>query len=371
MGWNSWYGFSCGVDANLVEQMADAAISSGLQAAGYTYINLDDCWQGDRADDGSIAADPSLFPDGMKSVVDYVHGRGLRFGLYTDAGTGTCQGRPGSYDHEQQDANTYAGWGVDFVKVDWCHTEGLDPPSQYNKMRDALASAGAAYNHPMVYSICDWGVDSPWAWGPRTGNMWRTTGDTGDAENQWQRVLDALDKNAAHAAVAHPGAWNDPDALEVGLGSMSEIEDRAQFSMWAMMAAPLLVSNDLRSMSDYTRATLTNADAIAVDQDAAGIQGTVVSQDSTGQLQVWAKRLSAPGTWAVALFNRSDGDSPIGFRWADIGLKAKSASIRDIWAGSNQPAATTGYSAIVPSHGVVLLKVVSSDPRVEQRRPGP
>jgi alpha-galactosidase len=365
MGWNSWYGFYCAVDETTVEQMADALVSTGMRDAGYTYVNVDDCWQGSRASDGTITADPARFPDGMQAVVAYVHSRGLKFGLYTDAGSATCQGLPGSLGYEQQDADTYASWGVDFVKVDWCNSDGLDPPAQYNKMRDALGAAAANTGRPMVFSICDWGVDSPWSWGPRTGNMWRTTQDTGGSDNQWSMVLSAVDQNGAHAAVARPGAWNDPDALEAGLGSMSPDEERSQFTLWAMMAAPLLVSTDLRSTSGETLAMLMNPDVIAVDQDQAGVQGNAVKQDAGGQLQVWAKRLATKGTWAVALFNRSDSDAPITFDWSDIGMKSGRATVKDLWAGAPVPTLAHGYSAIVPGHGTVLLKVTSGDPKLE------
>jgi len=365
MGWNSWYGFYCNVDETTVEQMAGALVSSGMREAGYTYVNVDDCWQGPRADDGTITADPVRFPDGMQALVDYVHSRGLKFGLYTDAGSATCEGLPGSLGHEQQDANTYAAWGVDFVKVDWCNSDGLDPPAQYDKMRTALTGAAAATGRPMVFSICDWGVDSPWSWGPKTGNMWRTTQDTGDPEDQWHAVLSALDQNAAHAAVARPGAWNDPDLLEAGLGSMSPEEERSQFTLWAMMAAPLLVSSDVRSLSSDTVAMLTNRDVIAVDQDQAGVQGNVVRQDASGQLQVWSKRLAAKGTWAVALFNRTDSVAPITFNWSNIGMNGNRATMRDLWTGATVPALANGYSVVVPSHGSVLLEVTSADPKLE------
>jgi alpha-galactosidase len=360
MGWNSWYGLGCDVDAADVEQAAYNLVVSGMRDAGYTYVNVDDCWQGDRSSDGTIQSDPTRFPGGMPSLIDYVHSLGLKFGLYTDAGSATCMGMPGSLGYEQQDADTYAQWGVDFVKVDWCNSDGLDPATQYQAMRDAIQDAGTAYGHPMVFSICDWGVDSPWAWGPSTGNMWRTAGDIGDPKHQWVHVLANIDLNAGHAAVAHPGAWNDPDALEVGLGTMSDIEDRSQFSLWAMMAAPLLISNDVSNMSDVTRATLTNPDVIAIDQDPAGIQGTVVKQDDSGQLQVWAKQLSGQNTWAVALFNRSAADATIRVDWSDIRLASTNATVRDVWAGTSPTIAQNSYSADVPGHGVVLLKVTGA-----------
>ncbi|HTE85991.1 MAG TPA: glycoside hydrolase family 27 protein [Dehalococcoidia bacterium] len=362
MGWNSWYWLQCNIAAGDVERAAYAIATNGMREAGYSYVNVDDCWQGNRAQDGTITADPDRFPDGMKPVVDYIHSLHLKFGIYTDAGSATCMGFPGSLGHEQQDADTYAGWGVDFVKVDWCNSDGLDPRSQYDTMRDALQTASATVRHPMVFSICDWGVDSPWSWGPNIGNMWRTAADIGygDPRSLWDRLVGTVDQNAGHAAVAHPGAWNDPDALEVGLGWLNDVEDRSQFTLWAMMAAPLLLSNDPGSISSYTKATVTNRDVIAIDQDSAGVQGSVVGQDSTGQLQVWVKPLSTPGTWAVALFNRGSREAEMRTDWRhDLGLASGTAAVRDLWGGSPATTARDGYSARVPGHGVVLLKVTT------------
>jgi alpha-galactosidase len=357
MGWNSWYGLGCEVNAHDVEQAAYAMASNGLRNAGYNYVNVDDCWQGSRDANGTITADPDRFPGGMQPVIDYVHSLGMKFGLYTDAGSATCMGFPGSYGHDQQDANTYAQWGVDFVKVDWCNSTGLDPASQYDSMRDALQRASASAGQPMVFSICDWGVDSPWAWGPATGNMWRTTGDIGDPQAQWDKFLKTLDQNSGHASVAQPGAWNDPDALETGLGWLTDTEDRSQFSLWAMMAAPLLLSNDPSSMSAYTMATVTNRDVIAIDQDSAGVQGSVTGQDPSGQLEVWLKPLSAQNTWAIALFNRGPRDAEMATDWQrDLGVKGP-LQMRDIWAGGKPVMANDGYKTVVPSHGVVLLEV--------------
>jgi alpha-galactosidase len=218
--------------------------------------------------------------------------------------------------------------------------------------------ASADAGHPMVYSICTWGVGAPWSWGPNTGNMWRTGGDIGeDAKNQWTHILANLDLNASHAAVARPGGWNDPDALQVGLGHLSEVEERSQVTLWAMMAAPLLLSNDPSSMSNYTRETLTNRDMIAIDQDPAGFQGTVVSQDDSGQLQVWSKRLQQPGAQAVALFNRSDQTFQMHVDFSVLGLKTPVANVRDVWAWTAPKRATGSYAAEVQPHGVVLLMV--------------
>ncbi len=357
MGWNSWYWLGCNVNEWDVEQAAYAMVTSGMRDTGYTYVNVDDCWQGPRGDDGTITSDPQRFPDGIPSVIDYVHSLGLKFGLYTDAGSETCKGMPGSLGHEQQDANTDAQWGVDFVKVDWCHTDGLDPATQYAKMRDALETAAATFKHPLVLSICDWGVDSPWAWGPSAGNMWRTAGDIGNPSDQWTHIIANLDLNAGHAAVARPGAWNDPDALQIGLGTLSSDEEKSQITLWAIMAAPLLTANDLSTMSDATKAILTNPYVIAIDQDPAGIQGTVVSQDDSGQLQVWAKPLSGAHSYAVALFNRGAADATMHVSWSDLGLRAPAAMVWNVWDGTPPENGPDGYSITVPSHGVALLKV--------------
>lgn len=363
MGWNSWYGFGCDVDQRTVRQVADALVASGLQAAGYTYVNLDDCWAGGRKTDGTIVPDAAHFPDDIPALAGYIHAKGLKFGLYTDAGPTTCAGRPGSPNHEQQDATTYAAWGVDFVKVDWCANQDLDPATQYAKFRDALAIAGAAYQHPILFSIADEGLDDPWTWGPSTGNMWRTTDDVGLATNRWQRMLEVLDENAQHANAAGPGHWNDPDVLQAGLGEklgpggMTEVEERAQFSMWAIMAAPLLIAVDPRSMSDYTKQTLTNADAIAIDQDPAGVQGALIKQDQSGLLQVWSKPLQAANARAVALFNRSRDPATLTVSWRDIGLAGGTASVQDIWAGTRPQTYTDSFSTPVPGHAVTLLRI--------------
>lgn len=366
MGWNSWYGLGCDVNQQTVHETTDVLVASGLKAAGYTYVNLDDCWAGGRRSDGTIVADAARFPDGIPVLVDYVHARGLKFGIYTDAGATTCGGRPGSLNHEQQDATTYAAWGVDFVKEDWCDTEGLDPPTQYAKFRDALAIASAAYQRPIVLSICDQGLDDPWVWGPSTGSMWRTSEDVVLGRNAWQRMLEVLDENASHAGLAGPGGWNDPDVLQAGLGQergsagLTEVEERTQFSMWAIMAAPLIVGDDVRKISDVTKQTLTNADAIAIDQDAAGVQGTLVKQDPTGMLQVWSKPLQAPGSRAVALFNRSREPAALTVDWRDIGLRPGVATVKDVWAGTPPGSSTDRFSASVPGHGVTLLLITGS-----------
>jgi len=280
MGWNSWNKFACNVSDALIRETADAMVSSGMKALGYQYVNIDDCWQVSRDPSGVIVADAERFPAGIRGLADYVHSKGLKLGVYTDAGRLTCQKRPGSYDHELQDVNTYADWGVDYVKIDWCHAEGLDPEVQYSKFRDALAQA----KRPMVFSICNWGVKAPWTWGPHTGNLWRTTGDISDHYDRMSVIgfsQDGLEKFAG------PGHWNDPDMLEVGNGGMKHDEYLTHMSLWALLAAPLLAGNDLRTMNDETKKILTNSEVIAIDQDTLGIQGHRIKQE--GAIEVWAK----------------------------------------------------------------------------------
>lgn len=352
MGWNSWNKFGCNVSEQLIKEIADAMVISGMKKAGYQYVNIDDCWQVSRDSAGNIVADPARFPNGIKALADYVHSKGLKLGIYTDAGTMTCEKRPGSLDHEMQDAKTYAAWGIDYVKVDWCHTEGLDPKTQYVKFRDALAQCG----RPIVFSICNWGRNQPWTWGPETGNLWRTTGDIKD---NWASVLKILDNpNQQHAEAAGPGAWNDPDMLEVGNGKMTDTEYRSHFSLWAILAAPLIAGNDLRNMSQATKDILMNAEVIGVDQDPAGKQGTKVRTE--GGSEVWAKPLKQRGAVAVALFNRGDAAADITANWSVVGVPSGKARVRDLWAHADRGVYSNKFEANVPSHGVVVLKVVST-----------
>jgi len=346
MGWNSWNKFACNVSEELIRETADAMVSSGMQAAGYQYVNIDDCWQVSRDAQGTIVADPTRFPSGIKALADYVHGKGLKLGVYTDAGTLTCQKRPGSLGHELQDAKTYAAWGVDYVKVDWCHAEGLDPEVQYAKFRDALAQAG----RPIVFSICNWGVKAPWTWGPVTGNLWRTTDDISDT---WESMsLIGFSQNGLQK-FAGPGHWNDPDMLEVGNGGMKPDEYRVHMGLWALLAAPLLAGNDLRSMSPETREMLTNGEIIAVDQDVKGIQGHRLWDE--GPLEIWAKSL-ADGSNAVGLFNRGGSDLKITLDFKMLNISGP-AKLRDLWQHKDLGVAQDSYSATVPKHGVVMLKV--------------
>src|SRR5919202_887529 len=306
MGWNSWNRFGCDVSEALIRATADAMVSSGMRDAGYRYVNIDDCWHGTRDSLGFIRPDPQRFPSGMKALADYVHAKGLRLGIYSDAGWKTCGGRPGSRGHEYQDALTYASWGIDYLKYDWCNTEGLKQEGAYLTMREALAAAG----RPIVFSICEWGTSNPWEWAKAVGHLWRTTGDITACfdcvrdHGNWQSlgVMQILDKQRGLRAHAGPGHWNDPDMLEVGNG-MSAAEDRAHFSMWAMLAAPLIAGNDLRSMSRETAEILTNREVIAVDQDSLGVQGFPYSSATSDGVEIWFKPL-AGGDWAMAVLNR-------------------------------------------------------------------
>jgi len=346
MGWNSWNKFGCNVSDKLIREMADAMVSSGMQAAGYQYVNIDDCWQVSRDVQGTIVADPVRFPSGIKALADYVHSKGLKLGIYTDAGTGTCEKRPGSLNHEVQDARTYASWGIDYVKIDWCNAEGLDPEVQYAKFRDALAQSGRS----IVFSICNWGVKAPWRWGPATGNLWRTTGDINDTYDRMSLIgfgQNGLEKFAG------PGHWNDPDMLEVGNGGMKRDEYRTHMALWALLAAPLLAGNDLRNMSPETKELLTNPEVLAVDQDPKGVQGRRIWGE--GPLEIWVKAL-ADSNQAVGLFNRSESAIKMTFDLSAVGVPP-SAKLRDLLDHKDLGTMQNSFAAEVPMHGVVLVKV--------------
>ncbi|HEY2375653.1 MAG TPA: alpha-galactosidase [Gemmatimonadaceae bacterium] len=348
MGWNSWNHFGCNVSEKLIEEEADAIAASGMRDAGYRYVVIDDCWQVARNAQGVIVADSARFAHGIKALADYVHSKGLKFGIYTDAGTLTCQRRPGTLGHEEQDARTYAAWGVDYVKEDWCHAEQLVAPTQYARFRDALAHSG----RQIVFSICEWGSNQPWEWAPTVGNLWRTTDDI---EDKWPSMLSNLDQDGQHASAARPGAWNDPDMLEVGNGGMTDDEYRAHFSLWAILAAPLMAGHDVRTMSPATKEILLNREVIAVDQDSLGKQGMLV-WEPTPELQVWSKPL-ADGAHAVALLNRSATPAKITAYLSRVGLRTDSATVRDLWAHADRGRVRREYAVEVPAHAVVMVKM--------------
>jgi alpha-galactosidase len=356
MGWNSWNKFGCNVSEQLIREMADAMVTSGMKDAGYQYVVIDDCWQVDRDPQGRVVPDPKRFPSGMKALADDVHGKGLKFGLYSDAGAMTCQRRPGSLGYETEDAQQYAAWGADYLKYDWCYTDGVDPKIAYTTMRDALRATG----RPIVFSICEWGRSKPWEWARGVGHLWRTTEDIQDC---WDCLRDwggagwvrLLDKQAGLEKYAGPGGWNDPDMLEVGNGGLTAGESRAHFSLWAMLAAPLMAGNDLRSMTPEIRDILTNKDVIAIDQDPLGKQAKKIRDD--GDDEVWARPLQG-GDWAVALLNRSKQPRDISVAWIELGLAPAAAPrVRDLWTKQDHGAVKAMFTASVPSHEVVLVRV--------------
>jgi alpha-galactosidase len=352
MGWNSWNHFGCNISETVIRGVASAMATNGMKAAGYQYINMDDCWQVSRDANGVIVADPVKFPSGIKSLADFIHSQGLKLGIYSDHGIVTCGGRPGAYGYEYVDANTYASWGVDYLKFDNCNLPaGDNPKADYFRMSDALQKSG----RPLMFSICAWSFDS---WMPISGNLWRTTGDINDS---FASMVGNLGGNSPPAYFAGPGRWNDPDMLEVGNGGMSFTEDQAHFSLWCVVGAPLIAGNDLTGASAQTLSILTNAEPIAVDQDPAGEQGIQLASSSTNQ--IWFKPLGYDfSTKAVALFNPNTNATTITVNWTDIGLQSGAATVRNLWSHSNLGTFANSFTTNVPAHGVVMLKVVGTAP---------
>ncbi|RYY61637.1 MAG: glycoside hydrolase family 27 protein [Chitinophagaceae bacterium] len=368
MGWNSWNKFACNVDEKLIREIADSLVSSGMKDAGYTYINIDDCWHGDRDSLGFIHPDPARFPSGMKALADYVHSKGLKLGVYSDAGSQTCGGRPGSRGYEFQDAQVYAGWGVDYLKYDWCNTEGLKAEGAYKTITAALKKAG----RPVVLSICEWGGSEPWKWAKNVGHLWRTTGDIYNCfdciedHGTWKSwgAMQILEKQDGLRQYAGPGHWNDPDMLEVGNG-MPANEARAHFSMWCMIAAPLIAGNDLRKMDPETKTILTKKEVIAVDQDSLGIQG--FRYNVRDSVETWFKPLKN-GDWAVCFLNRSRQSRQIDFSWQDnpitdslsgavLDAKQFTYSITDLWVKGKPASSKRPLKQLLPSRDVILLRL--------------
>jgi alpha-galactosidase len=369
MGWNSWNKFACNVDENMIRQMADAMVSSGMKDAGYTYINIDDCWHGNRDSLGFIHPDQKRFPSGMKALSDYVHAKGLKLGIYSDAGSQTCGGRPGSRGYEFQDAMTYANWGIDYLKYDWCNTEGLKAEGAYKTITAALRRAG----RPIVLSICEWGTDKPWEWGRTVGHLWRTTGDIYDCfdcikdHGTWKSwgVMQILDKQEGLRQYAGPGHWNDPDMLEVGNGGLTVNQNRAHFTMWAMLAAPLIAGNDLRNMTKETTDILTNKEVIAINQDSLGIQGFKYAV--TDSVETWLKPLKN-GDWAITFLNRSVQPKPLSFDWKAqvindtvakraLNMQVADYRLRNVWSKKEAGNTKKTLKATIPGHDVLALRL--------------
>jgi alpha-galactosidase len=368
MGWNSWNKFGCNVSEQLIRETADAMVSSGMRDAGYRYINIDDCWHGERDDRGFIQANKERFPSGMKALSDYVHSKGLKLGIYSDAGFKTCGGKPGSRGYEYQDALTYAEWGVDYLKYDWCNVTGLKAEGAYLTMREALRKAG----RPILFSLCEWGDNKPWLWAKDVGNSWRTTGDIVNCfecvedHGTWKSwgVLQILDMQKDLRQYAGPDHWNDMDMLEVGNG-MPVNEDRAHFSIWVMMASPLISGNDLRSMSKETTALLTNKSVLAVSQDALGVQAFKYA--AREGVEYWFKPL-ANDEWALMVLNRNKDARQATFDWKaetvaddlskrDAAFATTRYKLRNLWNGQFEGNTGKALRATVPGHDVLLLRL--------------
>ena len=369
MGWSSWNKFGCNISENDIKEIADAMVSSGLADCGYVYVNIDDCWHGERDAKGNIQCDSVTFPSGIKALADYVHSKGLKLGIYSDAGCKTCAGEPGSLGHEYQDALTYAEWGVDYLKYDWCNTPDQNAKGSYRLMRDALYASG----RPIVFSVCEWGNNNPWEWAPEIGHLWRTTGDLGCifdndkhyGEGYWSPlgVLQIVDKNEPLRKYAGPGHWNDPDMLEVGNG-MTENEDRTHFTLWCMMAAPLIMGNDIRDMSDATKEILTNKEVIAIDQDALGVQGwRLMTRDG---IEYWYKPL-VDGDWAVCVFNRNREAKKVELDWNELSSHdvitnrsfrpaENHYKIRNLWKHKDEGMTDKNITVNIPARDVVLYR---------------
>lgn len=374
MGWSSWNKFQGNINEDIIKSIADAMVASGLKDAGYTYINIDDCWHGKRDADGFIQADPKHFPHGIKALADYVHSRGLKLGIYSDAGSETCAGRPGSLGHEYQDALQYARWGIDYLKYDWCNTTNVNAQGAYQLMRDALQAAG----RPIFFSMCEWGDNHPWRWAKGIGDSWRIGPDIWCSFDSTRvfptyiqcSIIDCINRNDSLRSYAGPGHWNDPDMLEVGNG-LSVNQDRAHFTMWCMMASPLILGNDVRNMSDETKAILTNRDLIAIDQDKLGVQGLrfLIREG----LEYWFKPLSN-GDWAMTIFNPTRQSLSCSLNWQDFNLTDEEVSkistsfdqnvykIKNLWTGRME-GKTTLKSKIerkvsVPAQDVITYRLI-------------
>ncbi len=372
MGWSSWNKFQTNINETLIKDIADRMVSLGLVDAGYVYLNLDDGWHGERDERGFIHEDPEKFPSGMKALADYLHAKGIKLGIYSDAGTNTCACYAGSLGHEYQDAFMYAYWGVDYLKYDWCYTNDINPKGAYALMRNALRAAG----RPIFFSMCEWGSSKPWEWAAEVGHSWRTTGDIGvgflpipqrydeNGNKMWTPlgVMPIVDLNEPLRKYAGPGHWNDPDMLEVGNG-MTDAEDRAHFTLWCMMAAPLILGNDITNMRPETLAIITNRDVIAIDQDPLGIQGLRLKTD--GDIQYWFKPLSG-GDWAFCILNVGPEPADVSIDWSslevDDDLSGRSTdfatvnyTVNDLWNASAKP-----FTTLVKGKGKLRKKMVQN-----------
>lgn len=367
MGWNSWNTFKFDLDDSLIRGIADNMVASGMRDAGYSFIVLDDGWMERQRDaNGQLVPDHKKFPHGIAALAAYVHSKGMKLGIYNCAGTMTCGGYPGTRGHEYEDARLYASWGIDYFKMDWCNTDGINAREAYSTMSEAIKAAG----RPMVFSICEWGTNKPWEWGEPMAHLWRTTNDIYDCFDcrydhttwYWAGSMKILDLQEGLRKYAGPGHWNDMDMLEVGNG-LSPGEDRAHFTMWCMLASPLIAGNDVRSMNAITRGILTDRDAISIDQDSLGIEG--FRHSTVDGLETWCRPLSG-GRWAVCFLNRAAMPKNVVFDWKTqplvdslndryLAVYEHDYLIRNVWAGRTQGTTAASFVATVPPRDVVLL----------------
>jgi alpha-galactosidase len=370
MGWNTYNTFAGNFNEQILRDMVDLIVSTGMKDAGYQYIIIDDNWTSTRDSLGFLTVDKGRFPSGMKAMSDYIHSKGLKLGLYSDVGYKTCGGFISSRGHEFQDAIMFARWGCDYLKYDWCNSDGLNAVGAYTTMSDAIYAA----KRPMIFSMCEWGNNKPWEWASSVGHLWRTTGDItscwdcvdthGGAYNSWG-VMKILDLQDGLRKYAGPGHWNDPDMLEVGIGSLTITESRAHFSLWAMLTAPLITGYDIRKMSPDVISILTNKEVIAIDQDSLGVQG--FRQSKTDSLEIWCKPLKN-GDWAFCFFNRGSKPAEVNYDWnkqiinddiakLELRFDKQTFTLRDLWAKKVIGTTKKNLQVKIASHDVLMLRL--------------
>lgn len=358
MGWYPWNTFGQEPqNEKLIKEIVEALINNGMREAGYKYVGPDEgiCFY--RASDGRLTTNLERYPGGLRQLGDYIHRQGLKYALYTDAGTLTCsKAMPGTKDHEFEDMRQFAEWRCDYLKVDWCNTEGQDIVETFRLLSEAQKTAG----RPIVHSLCTWGVGSPWLWAASVGHLWRTTGDICEpGKADWETAMKIVFSNEKLFEYAGPGHWNDPDMMIVGMPGLSQAQNRSLFSLWCMMAAPLIAGNDLRNMSESTREILTNLEVIAVDQDPLGIQGHIIRKD--GLVSIWGEKMLFDGSQAVLIFNQNDSPAEVSLRWAEIGLSdSEKLYVRDLWKHQTTGPLTKGISVTVPPNDVAMFRISRS-----------
>jgi alpha-galactosidase len=361
MGWNTWNTFAGNINEALIQETAEAMIANGMRDAGYVYIVLDDCWSAKERDGaGNLTADPAKFPHGMKALGEFLHEKGFKFGIYGCAGRKTCAGHPGGRGYEFADARMYASWGVDYLKYDWCETGTANAQETYKTMRDALYAAG----RPIVFSMCEWGQNKPWEWAAEVAHLWRTTGDIADCwdcKREWSMGWKTiLDMQVGKETYAGPDHWNDPDMMEVGNEGLTFAESRAHFSLWCILAAPLMAGNDVRRMTPEIRDLLTDREAIAIDQDPLGKQGFRFSRE-TGK-EVWVKELSE-GQWAVCVLNSGDQAAEMSVLWKDLAFLNGDYRIRDVWGKKDLGTTAQTWGGRIDRHDVALFRLAPVRPQ--------